>query len=1070
MNARVLKLIVVFSLVASGLISLPAMAQQITYYDFDNLNFSPTCTATDPGAALFCFNKTTTQTVNATYPALETDAPYPAIVDPNPTDNSPVDSTHSSLQISDGAFEYSSAWFGVPQKVLNGFTAYVAFRLNSDHVASPGNGDGIAFVLQNAAGGGDDNEGSGDGDCKPVGAGLNIVSPYGACLGYGGIDNSLAIEFDTYQNDFDPDANHIAMQSCGLGESNVGLANSSDHARCNLAMASQTATPTLILPNMSDGNVHQVVIEYSGATGTPANQWQVFIDPVFIAGTHTPDPTQSTAVITTTVDLTHYMTLQNSGSANDSAYVGFTGASGGSYENQEILAWTFTPHSPAIQQQPLQSAGTQTTFPFGNHTYGVTYESGDTSNVDMVVTAITVSPTLFQSLIAGSSFTGSTCQIYDGTGGNCIVYSVSCVKHGSNPPEVVDCPASADPSQALIDVKSAYDNTIQPTSPGMLQGDPLLAPIASISGNGTTATVTCAGECAATAGQTVTILGNSDTNYDITTTVITTTINTFTFASPDSTGGTGGYVNSSNLQNIFVSYVPQRIDGTTSGKTKNFSEIVSLAQTLINTSTTITPPAPPITYGSTPSVTVSVAPAVTGSGIVTGNVSLTIDSGTSITEPLGPAGSASFTLPVLIGGRHSLSASYQGVAGSLTTPGFNPSSTTAPTILNVGLASPSVTFTGAPMTAAYQSSFLVYATTNATVLPTIMGTAGVCSVGTVGGSASSASATVTMSSGTGTCSLTATWGPDTDYSGTSMGQTTTASKLTPTITWMPAPIQLGYPLTAAQLDATSNVLGAFTYAPPLGTVVNTTSQTVMAQFTPSAPLNYNPANTSVNLTVTAGPLAMISPPSINFGTVYYGSVNSRNVTVTNIGDAPMTITGPFISLLKGGTSNEYGEVNQCPKSLAAGKSCTLTVVFVAGPFYTPQTAVLNVMDNAPGNPPGNPQTVMLTATVINPQATLSANSENFGTQKLGTTSGTRTITLKNTGATALTNSVSVTGANPGDFIVSAAACPSSLGAGSSCSITVAFKPVSKTPRSATISISDNAPNSPQTVALSGKGD
>jgi hypothetical protein len=79
------------------------------------------------------------------------------------------------------------------------------------------------------------------------------------------------------------------------------------------------------------------------------------------------------------------------------------------------------------------------------------------------------------------------------------------------------------------------------------------------------------------------------------------------------------------------------------------------------------------------------------------------------------------------------------------------------------------------------------------------------------------------------------------------------------------------------------------------------------------------------------------------------------------------------------------------------------------------------------------------------------------------------VTLKNTGATALTiQGVTVAGADPGDFLPSSA-CPSSLGAGLSCTIEVAFKPSSKTSRSATLTIKDNALNSPQTVALSGKG-
>jgi len=295
--------------------------------------------------------------------------------------------------------------------------------------------------------------------------------------------------------------------------------------------------------------------------------------------------------------------------------------------------------------------------------------------------------------------------------------------------------------------------------------------------------------------------------------------------------------------------------------------------------------------------------------------------------------------------------------------------------------------------------------------------------------------------------------------------TLTVSQATPVITWSPAPLPLGSMLSASQLDATANVPGMFAYTPSAGTVVSTTGQMVSVLFTPADTSDYTTATKSVSLTVTPGPVALVSPSMINFGTVYLGSITTRNVTLTNTGNAAMTVTGPFLSLVKGGNSNEFVEVNQCPKSLAAGKNCTMTIAFVAGPFYSPQNAVLSIMDNAPGNP----QSVALTAMVINPQAMLSTSSLNFGTQKMGMTSSTKPVTLKNTGATALTiQGVTVAGADPGDFLPSSA-CPSSLGAGLSCTIEVAFKPSSKTSRSATLTIKDNALNSPQTVALSGKG-
>ena len=309
MPSRLVKLTVLF-LAAAVVFSRPAVAQQITYYDFDALvppvqtgppliySYSYLCGSSVSPSTLFCFNNQSGGALTS-YPALFQDT-YPANVDPNPSDNPPQSSTHTSLQVSDGQDEYASAWFAVPQKVLHGFTTYVAFRLAPS--ASPATpGDGIAFVLQNASGGGTDPNDPGDGTCVANGSGLSISATIGGCLGYGGIDNSLAIEFDTFQNEFDPNNNHIAIQSCGLGGSlpSGGLPNSPNHdntsdpSYVSCPVKDQTTgTPAInsaLAPiTLADGNVHQAVIEYSGATGTPANQWQVFIDPPFESGTHTP--------------------------------------------------------------------------------------------------------------------------------------------------------------------------------------------------------------------------------------------------------------------------------------------------------------------------------------------------------------------------------------------------------------------------------------------------------------------------------------------------------------------------------------------------------------------------------------------------------------------------------------------------------------------------------------------------------------------------------------------------------------------------------------------------------------
>ena len=93
----------------------------------------------------------------------------------------------------------------------------------------------------------------------------------------------------------------------------------------------------------------------------------------------------------------------------------------------------------------------------------------------------------------------------------------------------------------------------------------------------------------------------------------------------------------------------------------------------------------------------------------------------------------------------------------------------------------------------------------------------------------------------------------------------------------------------------------------------------------------------------------------------------------------------------------------------------------------------------------------------------------FASQTVNTTSGTQTVTLTNSGTAALTiSSISITGANPADFS-QANNCPASLAVGASCSIQVSFTPASVAGFSAAISVADNAPASPQSVALTGTG-
>jgi hypothetical protein len=104
-----------------------------------------------------------------------------------------------------------------------------------------------------------------------------------------------------------------------------------------------------------------------------------------------------------------------------------------------------------------------------------------------------------------------------------------------------------------------------------------------------------------------------------------------------------------------------------------------------------------------------------------------------------------------------------------------------------------------------------------------------------------------------------------------------------------------------------------------------------------------------------------------------------------------------------------------------------------------------------------------------PLASLSSTSLNFGNQLVGTASATEKVTLSNPSGPALTiSSIAVTGTNATDFSQTNT-CGTGLADGASCTITVTFKPAQSGPRTASVTITDNAAGSPQPIGLSGTG-
>jgi hypothetical protein len=212
------------------------------------------------------------------------------------------------------------------------------------------------------------------------------------------------------------------------------------------------------------------------------------------------------------------------------------------------------------------------------------------------------------------------------------------------------------------------------------------------------------------------------------------------------------------------------------------------------------------------------------------------------------------------------------------------------------------------------------------------------------------------------------------------------------------------------------------------------------------------------------PGATLSPASLTFASQAVGTSSiSQTVTLANSGNADLT--GIAIALT-GANANSFAQTNSCGTTVSAGKSCVISVVFTPAAAGN-ASATLTVTDNAGTSP----QSVGLSGTAPLPPsvpgATLSPASLSFASQSVGTSSISQTVTLANSGNADLTGiAIALTGANANSF-AQTNTCGTTLSAGKSCVISVVFTPAAAGDASATVTVTDNAGTSPQSVGLSG---
>jgi hypothetical protein len=832
--------------------------------------------------------------------------------------------------------QHAAAWYYLPQPLSTGFTTAFQFQITKTNACFSCSfpADGMALVIQN------DPAGTGalgyTGDGQNMSYGNNDVS---TASGPGNaITNSLAIELDTYLNTnySDPNGNHIAVQSCGPNNPSTLTPNSADHdymcPNGSLAAIALQELPVGLL--LSDGNSHTITVNYlpPGNCTSNCNNLSVYMD--------------STLILQATLNLATQLNL----TANGSAYIGLTSATGGSVENNNILSWSFSslPLAPITINQPLQT--TTTTFNYTPTLSAIAdySQSGLNPNsftgVTMQGTVQTITSQQFTQLVQNTPFQGTTCQLQDTGGGNygCVLTTDLCTTSTSSNPAGANCPNTG--TNALINVSNTYniDPSQKPiVAPGYIMGSDnaltcenqdnvckgLVNIFTGISGDPTTngrtnnfnsTLIPILGVVQpSTAVTTTPALNQGWTNQSVTLNFNSTDIVPSNNTNPPSplptvtsinysatganlpspatgtfTGTTGSIVIPNTAQGAtVVAFYGTDNAGTVESTTTNSNGQVSSASPTFTVQVDTIPP----TVSCTPP-----APAWQATDVV---VPCTASDNAGGSGLVGPA-SFNLTTNVPVGTETNsatiAAATAQDIAGNTSTPQgpFGPFEVDkkAPVITSLTISPASPVF-GQSVTANYNCTdggsgvVLCGPSGSATIPPT--------------GNTGTLSSAVSGATGTHTVTINAQDAVGNVTPPVSVNYT--VGQATPIITWSaPAAIPYGTTLSGTQLDATANVPGTFVYSPAAGTTLNAGSQTLSVTFTPTDTTDYASASASVTLQVNkaASTITWATPSAITYGT---------GLSATQL-DATANVAGTFAYSPAAGTV------------LTAG-SQTLTVTF-----------------------------------------------------------------------------------------------------------------------------------------------
>lgn len=230
-------------------------------------------------------------------------------------------------------------------------------------------------------------------------------------------------------------------------------------------------------------------------------------------------------------------------------------------------------------------------------------------------------------------------------------------------------------------------------------------------------------------------------------------------------------------------------------------------------------------------------------------------------------------------------------------------------------------------------------------------------------------------------------------------------------------------------------------------------------------------SSTVTLAGTGNPAAAaanFSPAALSFSQTINTTSNAQAVTLTNTGGQPLTIGAVTLG---GAGMAEYaiaaGTTCTAGATVNGGASCVVQVSFTPGAIGA-RPASLSIAHSASATA----ATVALNGTgsaVPQPAVSLSAASLTFAAQSVGTNSVAQTVTLTNSGQATLTlTNLSAGGAAAAEFMrAGTCAAGTSIPAGGTCTIQVAFAPAVIGTRTAALTVASNASNGDATLALSG---